>query len=257
MTYTPITKLDKFNDEKDNTQVWLNNIAKAITTNNWDDARVMQKTRLPVPDFKPSPESRPIPIHLPAYDAPTNLSTTSLSNSSLLTTATSNLSGTATKDATTNNSESNSPQTTLTNNILPAMVTENESLAAIFFFKLEETINPPLFSGAALKEKPITTIYTNAKVNGHPIKLILDSGSAGSIITRQLMDQLGCRVDRAASVRIITADEATKTLIGKIDDFPIKVNGITIPIKVLVMEATQYQAFIGNNWLSKTNTMLD
>ncbi|KAG9305815.1 hypothetical protein G9A89_001104 [Geosiphon pyriformis] len=100
-------------------------------------------------------------------------------------------------------------------------------------------------------------MYTNVKVNGHSIKLILNSGSAGSIITRQLMNQLGCRVDHAVSARIITADGATKTPIGEIDDLSIEVNGIIVPIKVLVMEATQYQALIGNNWLSKTNATLD
>ncbi|KAG9292923.1 hypothetical protein G9A89_016285 [Geosiphon pyriformis] len=161
------------------------------------------------------------------------------------------------EDATTNNLESNPPQTTLTNNILPATVTENKSFAAIFFFELEETINPPLFSGAALQEKPITTIYTDVKVDGHAIKLILDNRSAGSIITRQLMDQLDCQVDHAASTRIITADGATKTPIGEINDFSIEVNGIIVPIKVLIMEATQYQALIKNDWLSKTNATLD
>ncbi|KAG9305467.1 hypothetical protein G9A89_021185 [Geosiphon pyriformis] len=43
------------------------------------------------------------------------------------------------------------------------------------------------------------------------------------------------------------ADRATKTPIGEIDDLPIKINGIIIPIKVLVMEATQYQALVGND----------
>ncbi|KAG9305686.1 hypothetical protein G9A89_022608 [Geosiphon pyriformis] len=147
------------------------------------------------------------------------------------------------EDATTNNSESNPPQTTLTNNILPATITKNESLAAIFSFELEKTINPPLFNEAALKEKPTTVMYTNVKVDGHSIKLILNSGSAGSIITRQLMDQL--------------ANGATKTLIREIDNFSIEVNDIIVPIKVLVIEATQYQALIGNNWLSKTNATLD
>ncbi|KAG9285381.1 hypothetical protein G9A89_010856 [Geosiphon pyriformis] len=120
------------------------------------------------------------------------------------------------EDATTNNSKFNSLQTTLTNNIPPVMVTENESLTAIFSFKLEETINPSLFSGAALKEKPITTIYSNVKVDGHSIKLILDSH----------------RVDCTASARIITADGATKTPIGEIDDFSIEVNDIIVPIKI-------------------------
>ncbi|KAG9292583.1 hypothetical protein G9A89_006954 [Geosiphon pyriformis] len=100
-------------------------------------------------------------------------------------------------------------------------------------------------------------MYTNAKVDGYSIKLILDSELAGSIITRQLIDQLGCQVDHAASTRIITADGVTKPPIGEIDDFPIEVNNIIVPIKVLIMKATQYQALIGNDWLFKTNTTLD
>ncbi|KAG9301705.1 hypothetical protein G9A89_016776 [Geosiphon pyriformis] len=42
MAYTPIAKLDKFTGEEDDTQVWLNDVAKAITTNNWDNAKAMQ-----------------------------------------------------------------------------------------------------------------------------------------------------------------------------------------------------------------------
>ncbi|KAG9304214.1 hypothetical protein G9A89_019776 [Geosiphon pyriformis] len=130
-----------------------------------------------------------------------------------------------------------------TSNIPPAMITENESLDAIFLFELKKLSTMPLFSGAVLEEKLITAMYTDAKIDGHPIKLILDSGSAGSIIARQLMDQL--------------ADGATKTPIGEIDDLPIEINGIIVPIKVLVIEATQYQALVGNDWLSKMNTTLD
>ncbi|KAG9284056.1 hypothetical protein G9A89_022830 [Geosiphon pyriformis] len=133
----------------------------------------------------------------------------------------------------------------------------NESLDIIFPFELEELLTMLLFSEAALKEKPITVIYTDAKVDGHSIKLILDSGSADSIITRQLMDQLGHQVDCTASAKIITANGVTKTPIGEIDNFSIEVNNIIVSIKVLVMEATQYQALIGNNWLSKTHALLD
>ncbi|KAG9292676.1 hypothetical protein G9A89_008262 [Geosiphon pyriformis] len=131
------------------------------------------------------------------------------------------------------------------------IITNNKLLAAIFLFELEAPSITPLFSGAAFEEKPITTMYTDAKVDGHFIKLILDSGSAGSIITWQLMDQL------AASARIITADRATKTPISKIDDFPFEISGLITSIKILVMKATQYQALIGNDWLSKTNAILD
>ncbi|KAG9296083.1 hypothetical protein G9A89_011935 [Geosiphon pyriformis] len=148
------------------------------------------------------------------------------------------------KDASANNSVFTQKQP-LISNIPPATITENESLAAIFSFKFEETTAMPLFNKAVLEAKPITVMYTNAKVEGQFIKLILDSGLAGSIITQQLMDQLDCRVDRAASARIIIADRVTKTPIGKINNFPFEVNGIVTSIKVLVMEATQYQALIG------------
>ncbi|KAG9300301.1 hypothetical protein G9A89_011374 [Geosiphon pyriformis] len=93
------------------------------------------------------------------------------------------------EDIASNNTESNHKQT-LTNNISPVTIINNESLAAIFPFELEESISMPLFSEVALEEKPITAMYTDVKVDGHSIKLILNSGSEGSIIT-QLMDQLG------------------------------------------------------------------
>ncbi|KAG9296709.1 hypothetical protein G9A89_001341 [Geosiphon pyriformis] len=146
------------------------------------------------------------------------------------------------EDTTTNNLGSNQQQA-LTNNILSATVTNDELLMAIFLFDLEKMIKVPLFSEAALEEKPITTMYTDAKIDDHAIKLILDSGLAGSIITRQLMDQL--------------ADRVIKTPISEIDNLSIKINGITVLIKVFVIKTTQYQAFVGNNWLSKTNTVLD
>ncbi|KAG9286102.1 hypothetical protein G9A89_022779 [Geosiphon pyriformis] len=234
------------------------------------------KPRSPISNSKISTKSGTISKHLPANDTTANLPSTSISDSSLLTAATSDISTAAThnistaatksrsrnsstsatqnpnsqnylsllvipEDATTNNSGSNQQQT-LTNNIPPATVTNDKLLAAIFPFDLEETIKILLFSGAALEEKPITAMYTDVKIDGHTIKLILNSGLAGSIITRQLMNQLGHRVDRAASARIITANGAIKTPIGKIDNLPIEINGIMVPVKVFVMEVTQYQA---------------
>ncbi|KAG9301836.1 hypothetical protein G9A89_004515 [Geosiphon pyriformis] len=251
---------------------------------------VNKKSTLKPQSLIPNPESisksRLILKHLPANDAAANLSSTSISDPSLSIVATSNISTaaicnistTATtkleigdgcpptdsqffqytirivfsefryrllvtpEDATPSNPETNSIQK-LTSNILLTTVTNNKLLMAIFSFDLEEIIEILLFSGAAFKEKPITVMYTDAKINGHAIKLILDSGSAGSIITKQLMDQL--------------ANGVTKTPIGEIDNLLIKINSITVPIKVLVMEAIQYQALIGNDWLSKTNAVFD
>ncbi|KAG9303931.1 hypothetical protein G9A89_005841 [Geosiphon pyriformis] len=98
------------------------------------------------------------------------------------------------EDVPSNNQKTNHTPTP-TNNISPAIITENELLDTIFPFELKELLVMPLFSGATLEKKPITVMYTDAKVNSHFIKLILDSGSAGSIITRQLMDQLSYQIN--------------------------------------------------------------
>ncbi|KAG9304615.1 hypothetical protein G9A89_020179 [Geosiphon pyriformis] len=124
-------------------------------------------------------------------------------------------------------------------NIPPATITKDTTLAAIFPFDIDNLNTHSLFSGAAInQDKPITALYTNTRVGEIDIKLILDSRSAHSIITKQLMDQL----DYATTVWIITVDWNTKTPIGEIDNFPFKINGIQIPIKVFVIKATQYQA---------------
>ncbi|KAG9297435.1 hypothetical protein G9A89_020836 [Geosiphon pyriformis] len=138
------------------------------------------------------------------------------------------------EDATFHNLKTKQKQP-LTSNILPATITEDKLLTAIFPFELKEQV----------------------KCYYSFIKLILDCKSVDSIITKQLMDQLGHRVDYAANARIITANRATKMPIGEIDKFLFEINGLITPIKVLVIEATQYQALVGNDWLVKTNAMLD
>ncbi|KAG9291295.1 hypothetical protein G9A89_021797 [Geosiphon pyriformis] len=209
MAYVPIAKIEKFSGKEDDAQTWISDVPKAITTNNWNDAKT-DTTELKIVN----------------------------------------------EDVQPNNLETNQ-QPTITSNISPATIMEDESLAAIFFFKIKEPTEIFLFSGAAFEEKLITAMYMDGKIDGHSIKLILDSRSADSIITRQLMDQLGCRVNQAASTKIITTNGATKTPIGEIDDLSIEVNSIIISIKVLVMEAIQYQALVNNNWLFKINKMLD
>ncbi|KAG9291145.1 hypothetical protein G9A89_013017 [Geosiphon pyriformis] len=84
------------------------------------------------------------------------------------------------KDASLSNQELTQKQQTLTSNISLATVTNNKSLAAIFPFEIKEPSSTPLFSGATLNEKLITAMYTDAKVDDQSIKLILDSGSAGT-----------------------------------------------------------------------------
>ncbi|KAG9306628.1 hypothetical protein G9A89_000727, partial [Geosiphon pyriformis] len=142
--------------------------------------------------------------------------------------------------------------------ILPAKIAKNTNLSDIFSFKFEANELPFLLSNvAANKQKAIIAMYTEAEVEKKPIRLILDSEFAESIITYQLMQQLKRNVDRPAQTIIVTADGMKKTPVKEIDNFPFTIDGITIPVKVLVMDASQYQALVGNNWLQKANANLN
>ncbi|KAG9295309.1 hypothetical protein G9A89_021240 [Geosiphon pyriformis] len=155
--------------------------------------------------------------------------------------------------------EAAAPRQNPSNNIIsPARIARNANLSDIFPFEFEANELPSLLSNVAVnKQKAITAMYTEAEVEGKPIRLILDSRSAGSIITYQLIQQLQQTVDKPAQTVIITANDIKKTPVGEIDNFLFTIDGITIPVKVLVMDAPQYQAFVGNDWLLKTNANLD
>ncbi|KAG9287371.1 hypothetical protein G9A89_023743 [Geosiphon pyriformis] len=123
------------------------------------------------------------------------------------------------------------------NTISPVQIAQNTNLSDIFPFEFETNESPFLLSNAAVNEqKAITAMYTKATIEGKPIQLILDSGSAESIITYQLIQQLNRNVDRPAQTVIVIADSIKKTPIGEINNFPFTIDGITIPVKVLVMD---------------------
>ncbi|KAG9286805.1 hypothetical protein G9A89_012355 [Geosiphon pyriformis] len=151
------------------------------------------------------------------------------------------------------------PRSNSSNNIiLPAQIAQNANFSDIFPFEFEANESPFLFSNAAVnKQKAIIAMYTETEIKEKPIWLILNSRLARSIITYQLMQQLEKNVDRPAQTVIITADKMKKTPIGEIDNFSFTINGIIISVKVLVIDALQYQALVGNNWLLKTNASLD
>ncbi|KAG9305439.1 hypothetical protein G9A89_021157 [Geosiphon pyriformis] len=52
------------------------------------------------------------------------------------------------------------------------------------------------------------------------------------------MDQLSCQVNHAASARIITANEVTKTPIGKADNFLFEEENNKVPITINTKEVT-------------------
>ncbi|KAG9306690.1 hypothetical protein G9A89_004237 [Geosiphon pyriformis] len=125
------------------------------------------------------------------------------------------------------------PRTNPSNHTIPsAQIAQNANLLDIFPFEFEANELPFLLSNAvANKQKAITAIYTEATLQK--------------------------TVDRPAQTVIVIADGMKKTPVGEINNFLFTIDGITIPVKVLVMDAPQYQVLVRNDWLLKTNANLD
>ncbi|KAG9301984.1 hypothetical protein G9A89_021028 [Geosiphon pyriformis] len=130
-------------------------------------------------------------------------------------------------------SETAAPKSNSSNNtISPAQIAQNVNLSDIFPFEFEANESLFLLSNtAANKQKTITTMYTKATLQK--------------------------TVDRPAQTVIVTADNIKKTPVEEIDNFLFTIDEITIPVKVLVIDVSQYQALVRNDWLLKTNTNLD
>ncbi|KAG9289787.1 hypothetical protein G9A89_015367 [Geosiphon pyriformis] len=106
--------------------------------------------------------------------------------------------------------------------IPPARIAKNANLSDIFPFKFKANESPFLLSNAAANEqKTITVMYTEAEI-------------------MDLLEVLLLTI-------IVTANGMKKTPVGEIDNFLFTLDGITIPVKVFVMNAPHYNSPIKNN----------
>ncbi|KAG9305105.1 hypothetical protein G9A89_007745 [Geosiphon pyriformis] len=133
-------------------------------------------------------------------------------------------------------SKTAAPRLNSSNNTIPsAQIAQNANFSDIFPFKFEANKSPFLLNNTAVNEqKAITAMYTEATIEKNEF--------AESIITYQLMQQLNQNVDRPAQTIIVTANNMKKTPVRKIDNISFTINGITILVKVLVIDTPQYQS---------------
>ncbi|KAG9285974.1 hypothetical protein G9A89_022650 [Geosiphon pyriformis] len=93
--------------------------------------------------------------------------------------------------------EATVPRTNPSNHTISlAQIAQNANLSNIFPFEFEANESPFLLSNTAVNEqKAITAMYTEATVEGKPIQLILDSGSAGTLVGNNWLLKANANLD--------------------------------------------------------------
>jgi hypothetical protein len=102
-----------------------------------------------------------------------------------------------------------------------------------------------------------TALYCNATIKNIEFPLIVDSGSAGSIISLNLLKELDMEITHASKTLMVNVNGERRRPLGAVNDIPLKIEGHMIPMSAIVTEADSYSAIVGNDWLRKSKALID
>ncbi|CAB4424286.1 unnamed protein product [Rhizophagus irregularis] len=102
-----------------------------------------------------------------------------------------------------------------------------------------------------------SALYCDASIKHIQFPLILDSGSAGSIISLSLLKDLDMEITRASKTVMVNINGERRRPLGAVSDIPLKIHDQIIPMDAIVTDADSYAAIVGNDWLQKTKAILD
>ena len=106
---------------------------------------------------------------------------------------------------------------------------------------------------ANLVQTPAYTIPVkyNVSLQNKPYQAIIDSGASISMIAHKTVKELGLTIEQTSNSLIVPAVGISTRPLGIIKDLPVKIDHITIPLTVEVVDTTSYSLLLGNDWNQK------
>src|SRR5215204_7264683 len=102
-----------------------------------------------------------------------------------------------------------------------------------------------------------TPLTCEAKVAGYKFKLILDSGSSVSVISKHFLEAIACKIDEPSRRDLSNVHGQRKRALGIAKEVPVTVNGVTISADMEVMDTDAYAIIVGNGWLKEAKALID
>ncbi|RIB20211.1 hypothetical protein C2G38_2035440 [Gigaspora rosea] len=81
------------------------------------------------------------------------------------------------------------------------------------------------------------SMYCKTQVKGHPILLILDSGSLECVVSVNFLKEVGISINRPSTIMIVGVHREQKHPLGEVDEVPITMGGTTITSHAIVTQA--------------------
>lgn len=102
-----------------------------------------------------------------------------------------------------------------------------------------------------------TALYCTASIKNIEFPLIIDTGSAGSIISLALLKDLDMEITKASRTVMVNVNGERRRPLGAVSEIPLVVMGQIIPMDAIVTDANSYSAIVGNDWLRKTKAAIN
>jgi hypothetical protein len=102
-----------------------------------------------------------------------------------------------------------------------------------------------------------SALYCEASIKHIKFPLIVDSGSARSIISLSLLKDLDMEITKASKTVMVNVNGERRRPLGAVTNLPLKIHDCIIPMDAIVTDANSYSAIVGNDWLCKTKAILD
>jgi len=109
---------------------------------------------------------------------------------------------------------------------------------------------------STVEKEAVAAMRCDAKIDGHSIELLLDSGASESIVTKQFLKKIKRKIDWQIKVALVGINGEKTRPLGEVVDLPIKIQNNIIPVNAVVTEATDYDVLVGNDWLTKCEAVL-
>ena len=96
-----------------------------------------------------------------------------------------------------------------------------------------------------------TPVKCNVSLQNKPYQAIIDSGASISMIAHKAVKELGLTIEKTSNSLIVPAVGISTRPLGIIKDLLVKIDHVTIPLTVEVVDTTSYSLLLGNDWNQK------
>lgn len=109
----------------------------------------------------------------------------------------------------------------------------------------------------ATEQEGFCSLKALVNINGTPLMAVIDTGAACSVITKELVEDLGLEIDIESRRPLVTADGVVHPTAGAIKELPVDVKHLHLPIQVSVFDCPGRQLILGMSWLRAYKVTVD